>query len=593
MHDIVVVCLLLPMGIFILLSGLDDLVLDLALVVRWARRRGQPRGEGSSPPLREQKIAIFIPMWGEAHVAEKMLEHNLAAIRYRNYDILVGAYPNDEQTQDAVRRVAARFANVHLAVCPHDGPTSKADCLNWIYQQMLLEEQRTGARFEIIVTHDAEDLIHPDSLQCIGSYADRYDMVQIPVLPLPTPIWRFTHGVYCDEFAEYQTKDVPLRTVLGGFLPSNGVGTGYTRRALEALALEASNRVFEPECLTEDYENGLRLFRLGFRQIFVPLRFDKQDVTATREYFPMTCRQAVRQRTRWVTGIALQSWQRHGWGWSRASAYWFWRDRKGLLGNPVGLLGNLILAWGLGTWMWSHWTREAWPLASWLAHPAVAWLMVPALTFQFVRLAVRMACAAHVYGRLFGLCAPLRAFWANWLNSTATLLAVFLYLRARWRGEPLRWVKTEHLYPTLQALTRHKRLLGEILVGSSYLEQKDLDSALETQPAGSRLGEHLLRLRLLTENELYEALSLQQNLPVETLPPESVRRQAGQVLPAKFVRKWRVVPVRVSEGTLYLAGPEIPSDELVQLLGSHTRLRLRHQLVTPSEFSRLEKELLR
>jgi hypothetical protein len=149
------------------------------------------------------------------------------------------------------------------------------------------------------------------------------------------------------------------------------------------------------------------------------------------------------------------------------------------------------------------------------------------------------------------------------------------------------------LYPTLEALTRHKRLLGEILVGSSYLEQKDLDSALETQPAGSRLGEHLLRLRLLTENELYEALSLQQNLPVEALPPESVRRQAVQVLPAQFVRKWRVVPVRVSEGTLYLAGPEIPSDELVQLLGSHTRLRLRHQLVTPSEFSRLERELLR
>ena len=122
-----------------------------------------------------------------------------------------------------------------------------------------------------MVTHDAEDLIHPEAFSFINAYADEYDMVQIPVLPLPTPLREFVHGIYCDEFAEWQIKDMRARQLMGSFVPSNGVGTGYTRRALEKLATAEHNLIFEPACLTEDYENGLRLHKLGCKQMFVPL----------------------------------------------------------------------------------------------------------------------------------------------------------------------------------------------------------------------------------------------------------------------------------------------------------------------------------
>ena len=39
-----------------------------------------------------------------------------------------------------------------LAVNPHDGPTSKADNLNWIYQRMLMHEQEHAVRFDMILT---------------------------------------------------------------------------------------------------------------------------------------------------------------------------------------------------------------------------------------------------------------------------------------------------------------------------------------------------------------------------------------------------------------------------------------------------------
>ena len=61
-----------------------------------------------------------------------------------------------------------------------------------------------------------------------------------------------------------------VRPLLGGFVPSAGVGTGYRRDALEKLAEASANRLFEPEALTEDYENGLKMFRLGCSQAFVP-----------------------------------------------------------------------------------------------------------------------------------------------------------------------------------------------------------------------------------------------------------------------------------------------------------------------------------
>jgi hypothetical protein len=41
--------------------------------------------------------------------------------------------------------------------------------------------------------------------------------------------------VYCDELAGFQFKDIPVRQVFGGFLPSNDVETGFERSALEGL----------------------------------------------------------------------------------------------------------------------------------------------------------------------------------------------------------------------------------------------------------------------------------------------------------------------------------------------------------------------
>jgi len=219
-----VVACLVPLAVWILVSGLDDLFISLIYLTGVNRFEWPAEAELQKAP--ERRIAVFVPLWREHKVIGQMLEHNLSAIRYQNYDVFVGVYPNDELTMRAVMDATSRHPRVHLCVCPHAGPTSKGDCLNWIYSGMELYEAQQGVRFEVITPHDAEDLIHPESFRLINWYSPAYDMVQVPVLPLPSGLCAFTQGLYCDEFGEYQSKDIPVRTRLGGFLPSNGVGTG-------------------------------------------------------------------------------------------------------------------------------------------------------------------------------------------------------------------------------------------------------------------------------------------------------------------------------------------------------------------------------
>ncbi len=581
--DRAIVWLLAPLSIIFILSGLDDLAVDVAWFTAWWKRRTGTHLVRPMEGAAERRVAIMVPLWHEHAVIARMLEHNLAAVRYGNYHFFAGAYPNDSPTEEAVQRVAERFSNVHLALCPHDGPTSKADCLNWIYQHVCIFEEQTNQRFDLIVTHDAEDLIHPEELLWMNAYAEQNDFIQIPVLALATPLAAITHGVYCDEFAENHSRDMIVRSAFGCFVPGSGVGTGYRRAALEKLALSASNLVFEPTALTEDYDIGLRLHRLGCSQVFVPLTRTNakgRDFVATREFFPQNWRAALRQRTRWVTGIALQGWERFGWRGSPAEMYWLWRDRKGLLGSPLGVIANIIFFYGIATAVWTR------------ASPAVASLSLIALLFQLLRIGVRMACVARIYGVVFSLGVPVRIFHANFLNAAATFGALLQYLTARAHKRPLRWLKTDHAYPSRAVLLAHKRRLGEILVGSGLVSASALLQALETRPSGVRLGAQLVRLGHLREDQLYEALSLQQGLPLARLSAQDVERKCIRVLPSAVARNWRVLPFRVAEGSLFVAGPDLPSPEMNAVLRTFTALEIRFHLVTPSDYNSLTRALL-
>ena len=109
----------------------------------------------------ERRIAILVPLWHEHRVIGRMLERNLAVIRYSNYDFFVGVYPNDALTVRAVTDSAPGDPRVHLAIVPARRPHLQGRLPQLDLPPHADYEARHGVRFDVVVTHDAEDLIHP------------------------------------------------------------------------------------------------------------------------------------------------------------------------------------------------------------------------------------------------------------------------------------------------------------------------------------------------------------------------------------------------------------------------------------------------
>jgi len=580
------------LAVALLISGIDDFIPVLICLAYRARHRktAAPRkvaGAAESPAL-ERRIAIFVPCWKESDVIGNMVRHNLAAIRYRNFDFFLGVYPNDEATLAATTQLAETFHNVHVAECAKPGPTSKADCLNWVYRRMLRFEEDHGMRFDTIVLHDAEDMIHPEALALIDRERADYAMVQVPVLPLPTKLNEVTHAVYCDEFAEFQTIDMRARQFSGSFVPSNGVGTGFAREILERLATERGD-VFDADSLTEDYEIGVYIHAVGYPQLFAPLQGKGREFVATREYFPRTARSAIRQRTRWITGIALQCWERRGWRGNWRTRYWFWRDRKGLIANPISLLTNVLFVAGITSWCVSAVQHQPWPLA--VQTPLLVVLCWFTLSLQWLRMGLRMLCVARVFGTTFALAVPLRSFHGNLINCSATLRALWRYAHARWQGNTLVWLKTEHAYPTHDALAQHRGKLTDVLVSCGFVSQQKLMLALAGLPPDANLAEHLRASGVVSDDDLCKALSLHTGVPSLKIDARKVKAFIARSLPAHLEKRHGVVPVRVHAGKLLVAGQNVLSPDALEELQGFTSLPIEFQLVTRRNYEELQKLL--
>jgi type IV pilus assembly protein PilB len=134
--------------------------------------------------------------------------------------------------------------------------------------------------------------------------------------------------------------------------------------------------------------------------------------------------------------------------------------------------------------------------------------------------------------------------------------------------------------------------LGEILLESHGLTTGQVADAVASQPAGVRLGEHLVRIGLIGEEDLYSALSRQNSVPLGIPDGDAVSLPVTRALPAALARRLRVLPFRIAAGELYLAGPDLPGDAAHEDIRRFSSLDIRFHLVTPAEFEELADRYL-
>lgn len=553
--------------------GLDDLFIDLVywgrkLVRRWRIYEKFKRAdEERLYAIAEKPLAIMVPAWNEVGVVGEMARLAASTLDYENYQIFVGTYPNDAETQADVDAVCQHYPNVHKVVCARPGPTSKADCLNNVIDAILRFESEAKIQFAGFILHDAEDVISPMELRLFNYLLPAKDLIQIPVYPY-APEWRgFTAGHYVDEFAENHGKDVIVREALTGQVPSAGVGTCFSRKAISALLEDGDGIAFDVQSLTEDYDIGFRLKQKGMKCIFArysvtdpklaleqPWAFGMDrvfsQVICVREHFPRDFQQAIRQKSRWIVGIVFQGTKNLGWSPRALLNYFLWRDRRGMITYLLTFLVSLLCLVLLAMWLLTVIAPTAWHYPSILStSPVLAALLWLNGLMLINRLFQRGWFVTRYYGLVEGLLSTPRTIWSNFINFFANVRALRQVMEM---GDSRRvaWDKTTHEFP---ALTKtHRTPLGHRLVEKGLLTEEQLEAAI-TSPIRRRLGHELLLREHINSTQLVETLAEQLDLEWALLNPFKLDKRLIDAVPRKIASHYGVLPVAEEGKTLVLA----------------------------------------
>lgn len=428
---------------FFLIGALDEIAVDLTYL--WLRLTGRARtprvdeADLIATPLRG-RCAVFIPAWREDCVIGATVSHALRVWPQDGMQLYVGCYPNDPQTVATATHAAGGDSRLRIVILEADGPTSKPDCLNHLYRALVEDEAREGRAVRMVVLHDAEDMVDPAALSVLDHALAHVEFAQLPVMALPQAGSRWIAGHYTDEFAEAHARTMVVRSTLGTGIPGAGVGCAIARGWLDKLDRKRGGAgPFAAGSLTEDYELGLEMAAMGARSQFVRLRSSDGRLIATRAYFPSELKAAIRQKARWVHGIAFQGWDRLGWQGTPVGLWMMVRDRRGPLAALLLALAYLLVviaaleyalaAVGL--------TTPA-PLSP--ALTSLLWINFAALLW---RVAARSLFTAREFGWIEGVLAVPRTVVSNTIAIIAGRRALVAYVRTLRGARPV-WDKTEH-----------------------------------------------------------------------------------------------------------------------------------------------------
>lgn len=588
-------------AVLMLISGLDDFFIDIVFWVRrlwkslfiYSKQRRACYYDLYRPA--ERPLAIMVPAWHETGVIGHMAELAATTLDYENYHIFVGTYPNDADTQRDVDEVCARFPNVHKVVCARPGPTSKADCLNNVLDAILQFERRARVTFKGFILHDAEDVLCELELRLFNFLVERKDLIQIPVYPFERQWNNFTSLHYLDEFAELHGKDIPVREALAGQVPSAGVGTCFSRRAILAL-IDAGNGVaFDVQSLTEDYDIGLRLKQWGMAEIFVRfpvLRYQRHhpqtshlgqnardcNVICVREYFPDRLETAVRQKSRWIIGIVYQGYRTHGWTRGSVLNYFLWRDRKGAINNFVSFAAMLILLQLMVTWL----IQQMWPdaprfVSIFEGRPWFNFILAANIVLMCNRVLQRIIFVSGYYGVKQGLLSVPRLLWGNLVNFLANWRAIRQIIKT---GDPRRvaWDKTTHDFPSIGGENRVKRSLDELLVESGVVSATQMIEAREHRIDGLQIGSSLIHEGLISAEQLAHPMAEQIGVPCESVNLAKIPQELIDSVPANTALHYAVLPLRMEGGTLVLASESYIDPVSLAAIARQLQRRVRYVL---------------
>ncbi len=541
----------LTLVICYLLMGIDDFIWDIITISKRICSKNVMLKIHELDNIPPKLLAVAIAAWREDNVLGDVIDNFVSSTHYPKamYHIFIGVYPNDEATIQVARNLEMKYSNVHAIINSMPGPTSKAQNINYVIQQIKQFEIERKWQFASLTIHDSEDVVHPYELKVTNYLIDTYEALQFPVFPLiqmpkfSNFLRTITAGTYADEFAENHFSTMVNRREVGAFLPSAGTGFALSRKTIDSFG---DGDILPSDSLTEDYRLSLTLFERGIPMHYVLEKVPritkenkvKWDFISTRSMFPATFKMAVKQKTRWILGITMQSFKFRDIfqikGLRFAGRYSLYKDLKAKVGNLLAFVGYPVLVYYFCSFFIQ--LDPIYPVYS------LSWYLGIFVTVMMLeRQIFRGVAIYHVYGfrSMFFACLfppilPLRLVWGNIINMVATIKAY----KQHWFGnqnkkkiavksdqrrketlntvkvKALNWAKTDHSFLPHEILRRYHRMLGDVLLEKGFIDTDQLQYALRTIARRNQsIGSYLKDKDLITEEELLIALSGIKQIP--------------------------------------------------------------------------------
>lgn len=546
--------------ILYLLMGIDDLVWDLSSLIHRRLFKEQKMSVEELNSTTPKLLAMMIAAWHEDNVLGSVVENMIESVQYPRsmYHIFLGVYPNDSATIAVAEALSEKYDNVHVIINDLPGPTSKAQNLNHVIREIKKFEKQFGWKFQSITVHDSEDVIHPDELLATNCLLEKYPAVQFPVFPLmEMPTFRnffknITVNTYADEFAENHFTTMVNRCSMKAFVPSAGTGFALSRAVIESFGDED---VLPRDSLTEDYRLSLTLHEKGMQLHYVleklpRLKNDGKmhwDYIATRSRFPSTYRAAVKQKTRWILGITMQSFRLKDVfktkDMNAVSKYTLYKDSKAKIGNLLSMVGYPILIYFLCSLFIDLPPIYPKYTLSWWLCCFVTFMMLERQFFRCIALYNVYGLRTVFFSVFFPPLFPLRLIWGNIINLESTVRAYCQFLSGRGKKQekniakkenekaenkiktevkqsttnskplkPIAWAKTDHEFLDKKILLRYRRNLGDILLQRDEINIDDLKYALENK-GNELLGSYLVKNGFVTYDQIVIALATSTMIP--------------------------------------------------------------------------------
>ena len=132
-----------------------------------------------------------------------------------------------------------------------------------------------------------------------------------------------------------------------------------------------------------------------------------------------------------------------------------------------------------------------------------------------------------------------------------------------------------------QEVKKHPQKLGEMLIYYKIITPEQLEEGLKIQKnMGKRIGEILIDMGRVTQDEINWVLGKQLNLPYVQVNADNIDIQLSKNISEDILKKFKVIPIMEINDELVVAMADPTDEEAIEMIKEVTKKKLKFVLAS-------------